>query len=541
MRNDLSRRVRIFGLAALALFCAAVLFYGPSVGSAQPAETTALPDLVPTALELAPSDVGPGDAARLHAVIVNQGAADARGFWVLFRADVSIVGSQFVPGLPVGGQVELEVPWIVAAGEITLRVEVDVPDRVEESDEENNVLARSLVFGADLVLTELALEPRYPRPGEATLVRATIQNMGARDVTESFAVEFAAGRRTFGTRFFSGLARGETLTVEATWTPGAGEQLLRVEVDPFRAITESDERNNLVTQIVDVSPLAPTGADLAVSEVELLPTSPEAGQTVSLRATVVNAGTGPASDVEVAFQVDGETFSTQTVTLEAGETAELSAPWTPTAGERTLRVVIDAPGVLPEPDEEDNAAALTVEIGPPLSACGQYAFLDVRDEETMALFVKLTGLSREAIEHVFLPQVKRVMEIQYEGVNIRFTLRRPPRAHATLLFSPENRRSILGLASIGVRFGTGNVFVGSFAANRSLLAAPLNRLAVIVGSVASHELGHLLGLQHTSQNSSGDIMSANAELAPFSGAGIPKFTPEALRRLQRLLPLECTR
>jgi hypothetical protein len=412
---------------------------------------------------------------------------------------------------------------------------------VKESDEENNILARRLVFGADLVLTELALEPTYPQPGEATRVQATIQNMGARDVTGSFAVEFAAGRRTFSTRFFSGLARGETVTVEATWTPAAGEQLLRVEVDPFRAIAESDERNNLVTRVVDVSTLAPTGADLAVLDLQLIPATPDAGQSASLRATVANRGSGPASSVEVSFQVDGEVILTQTVALAAGETVELSTPWTAEAGERTLRVAADAQGMIPEPDEEDNAAALTVDVGPPLNACGQYAYLDVRDEETMVLLMKLTGLRREAIEHVFLPQVKRVMEIQYEGVNIRFALQRPPRAHATLLFSPENRRSILGLAPIGVRFGTGNVFVGSFAANRSLLAVPLSRLAVIIGSVASHELGHLLGLQHTSQNSSSDLMSANAELAPFSGAGIPKFTPEALRRLQRLLPLECNR
>ena len=541
MMNDMRRRVQILGLAAFALLYAAIAFYGPYAGSAQPAETTALPDLVPTSLELLPPDAGPGDPARLRATIANQGEADARGFWVLFRANTSVLGSQFVSGLAAGDRLDIETPWIVTPGEITLRVEVDVPDRVEESDEENNTLSHRIVFGADLVLAELVLEPTYPRPGEATRVRATIQNAGAQDVMESFAVEFAAGRRTFTTRFFSGLARGETLTVEATWRPTAGKQVLRVEVDPFRAIAESDEQNNLATRIVDVSALAPTGADLVMLDLQLIPAAPEAGQSASLRATVANRGSGTASSVEVAFQVDGETLVTRTVTLQAGEEAQLSAPWTAEAGERLLRVVADAQGIIPEPNEQDNAASLTVDVGPPLNACGQYTFLDVRDDETMALLMKLTGLSREAIEHEFLPQVKRVMEIQYQGVNIRFTLRRPPQAHATLLFSPENRRSILGRAPLGFRFGTGSVFVGSFAANRALLAVPLSRLAVIVGTVASHELGHLLGLRHTSQNSSGDIMAPSAELAPFSGAGIPRFTPEALRQLQRLLPLECSR
>ena len=133
------------------------------------------------------------------------------------------------------------------------------------------------------------------------------------------------------------------------------------------------------------------------------------------------------------------------------------------------------------------------------------------------------------------------MELQYEGINVRFVFGRPRRAHATLVFDDRDMGSTLGRAPLGQRFGTGYVFVGSFLARRTLFSVPLSRLEVILASVASHELGHLFGLRHSSQNSSGDIMSANADLSPFSGNKIPQFTPEARERLERLLPLECSR
>ncbi len=519
------------------------LALSPGSGSwaAQPGSgPTPLPDLLPLSLELDPPDVEPGQPATVRAVVANRGEADARSFWVVFTADGRPLGSQLLPGLAAGEEATVEAIWIATPQRQTLEVRVDSPNRVEESDEENNVLRKEIQLGADLVLTEFRWEPRFPKPGESTQIAVTITNQGTRDVEKNFALRVAVGRRTLATRFFAGLPRGASVTAEVAWRAEEGSRVLRAWVDPFDAVPEADEGNNALTRILDVSPLEFTGADLAVAELTLTPAEAQSGESVTLEAVLANEGSGAAPAFEVEFLADGEPIATRTVAgLGPGERVRVSVPWVVEAGERRLRVRADSQARIPEVDEENNVRVHVQEFGPPLNACGQYVFLDVEPGALLQL-QELTGLAEEAVVNVFLPQVKRVMEEQYEGVNVRFLFRRPPRGHATILFDERDMGSTLGRAPLGRRFGTAYVFIGSFLSRRSLQRLPLTRLAVILGSVSSHELGHLFGLAHSSRTRADDIMAANADLSPYSGDRLPRFTPEALQRLQRMFPLECS-
>ncbi len=96
--------------------------------------------------------------------------------------------------------------------------------------------------------------------------------------------------------------------------------------------------------------------DLTVTSVE--------GFTGSIRATVANLGGVKASDVLVRFDDNGALVGEQTVTLAAGESAELSVPWSTKKlkGERTLTATADPAGAIDESNEGNNSASRSVTV-----------------------------------------------------------------------------------------------------------------------------------------------------------------------------------
>lgn len=392
----------------------------------------------------------------------------------------------------------------------------------------------------DLVITSVRLDPAFPAPGSTVQIIATVVNRGTRPTNDLFAVEFKADRIQIGVRFLADLAPEQSLEVPVTWDAKPGETVFRISVDPFKAISELDESNNTLYKIVNATTHEFTGADLVVRSVRVEAEALSAGQDARLVATVANGGQGPAAFVPVGFYVDGELLAVQTLqeSLPAGQEVNIEIPWTIEIGEKVLRAKVDPNGELFELDEANNAWAEYFEFAPPPNRCAQIVSLEFASI-SIPLLEEMTSLPISDLVNVFIPAIRHQMERDYEGVNVRFYLRQPTGIFSTVFFSPENRIPILGLAPLD--FGNlrkddrGFVFVGSFHVNRGLRLAPPELLAVLFAKVASHELGHMVGLNH---NPNGGIMNAQAEINPYLVQN-EKFRPEDLEYLQRILPMDC--
>lgn len=395
----------------------------------------------------------------------------------------------------------------------------------------------------DLIVASVRLEPAFPPPGSTVQVIATVLNQGNRPTNDVFALEFKADRVQIGVRFLSELAPSQSAEIAATWDSKPGETILRVTVDPFKSIAELDESNNSFIKTVNVTNNEFTGADLIVRGLQIVGVIPpllQAGQEARLVATVANIGQGPAAFVPVGFYVDGELFTVQTrmESLSAGQEVTIAVPWTVEAGERVLRAKADPTGEIFELDEDNNAWADYFEFTPLPNSCAQVVSLEF-SSVSIPLLEEMTSLPISDVVNVFIPAIRRQMERDYEGVNVRFYLRQPTGIFSTVFFSPENRNPILGVAPLD--FGNlrkddrGFVFVGSFHAHRGLRLAPPELLAVLFAKVASHELGHMLGLNH---NPHGGIMNAQAETNPYLVQN-ERFRPEDLEYLKRILPMDC--
>ncbi|MFB6285203.1 MAG: CARDB domain-containing protein [Candidatus Bipolaricaulia bacterium] len=517
------------------LVLAVALWNGPATAQQTPSQ--AKPDLVPVDLAVEPADAEPGDSAQIVATMANRGENNAGSFWARLRVDGELHNARLVSGLDSGERFTWRMPWVVKpeAGELQLRV--DATDRVAESDETNNEVTTEIGFAADLELSRLTLEPRFPEPGDAVQVQATVRNPSQLGVNRSFAVEIRVARSTIATRFVQQLPAGSSTTVAASWTAKAGAQLVRATADGFDRIAELNPDNNGAFLRVDVSERESTSADLAVRDVRLEPSDAEPGDRVSVQATVINTGNGDARAFKVGFWADGRDVGQTTVPgLASAASTVVSLNWATEAGQRRLRVQADADHVVPEADETNNGSALTSNFGATLEGCGQLVHLRLRSGAVDG-FMAITGLGPEAIRNLVFPKTKRIMETQYDGINVRFVYERPGERHGTVAFRGDDESPILGQAPIGLRFNTGNVFLGSFV-EFGLGSFAVSRIPILVGTVASHELGHMFGLRHPDQPQGG-IMDASTQLSPVPGDTVPRFRDEARKQLESLLPMAC--
>ncbi|MFN3422107.1 MAG: CARDB domain-containing protein, partial [Armatimonadota bacterium] len=270
-------------------------------------------DLVPVDAQITPANQAVGSTVYIQVRVRKEGVGEYHGrapvrvFVDEERLDSIYDWLSLTDSNPEG---IISLWWVVKPGsERNLRVIVDPDNAVDEQDETNNILEKTVNYPAtapDFVVESVDYEPKENvRQGDPVTFTATIRNKGGA-YAGSIPVRLRLNTGFERTVYVYGLNANEVKTVKweeqwNTWpaVPGSDHQVT-VDVDPFNKIPESDEVNNRLTQLLTlvVSPRP----IVQFSWVSYPPSPVMPGSNFSLNWTLNNSG---AQTVPVTVSVSG--------------------------------------------------------------------------------------------------------------------------------------------------------------------------------------------------------------------------------------------
>jgi len=103
----------------------------------------------------------------------------------------------------------------------------------------------------DLYLTSVAYSPKSVKAGKAATVTVTVVNKGEVNV-ENVTIRFLDGTTILGTEKLERLPSNSNKTATFTWVPRSGQHSLKFVVDPENSIIESDEKNNVMKDSMNI-------------------------------------------------------------------------------------------------------------------------------------------------------------------------------------------------------------------------------------------------------------------------------------------------
>jgi hypothetical protein len=254
---------------------------------------------------------------------------------------------------------------------------VDVPFRITVDRQADVMLTNLLVVpasGVDVTLTtsDITFGVVTPTETDPVTVTAVLHNAGTLD-TGPLTAAFYAIRNTqyadyIGSAFVPSVPPSSQSSASIPWnTLGfTGTVPVRVIVDPYNRVAESNENNNVVTATVTIR----TRPDLSIPGIALSDAEPTASEVVTVTLALRNTGQTMAGTQTVALHdgnpdAGGVVVGTGLVpALSGGVTTTVAFVWTPTtAGLHRLFARADRDGQVNESDEGNNDRWLDVYVG----------------------------------------------------------------------------------------------------------------------------------------------------------------------------------
>ncbi len=323
--------------------------------------STLAPDLIIQSISWSPDAPSRGDSIVFSITVKNQGNSKSRYTKINFYIDGNSRGYQDAASIEPGGTVTKTYNWNALSGTHIIEAVIDEINNVTESDESNNQLSLPfLTSPPDLVIQGIAWSPANPSKYDTVTVNATVENQGS-GRSDSCHLAYYIDDEYLSSVSVSPLEAGALTNATFSWTALSKEHKVRVIVDYYQNVKESDETNNEKT--VSFLTLAP---DLIVEDITWLPADAGSGDTVTFTATIKNQGSGKAETSRVAYYISGGYQGYLNIgALSADAETTITLDWQAITGSNTISIVADCNKILVENREDNNKLTRTVTIIPP--------------------------------------------------------------------------------------------------------------------------------------------------------------------------------
>src|SRR3989344_4432920 len=248
------------------------------------------------------------------------------------------------------------------AGTYTIKVITDIDNDIQETNEGNNERQENIIVGHtaqyDLVPGSFTITPSSPDDADSITIRYESKNNGPDDITSSYNYKLYIDNALYHTCSSSGRPAGTTGYCEREGISlSAGTYTLKNIVDTENNIAETDENNNVKTQLLVIDP-SPFGNDLIVKDIWTEPSNPDDNDLFDLKFSVDNI-----KPTDIADDFYSRLYLDETLLLNchhkegiADGTYRICTKYDVSlaAGDYQLFVITDYYGNIEETDETNN-------------------------------------------------------------------------------------------------------------------------------------------------------------------------------------------
>jgi len=328
-----------------------------------------LPDLTVTHVTFSKDKPIIYETINILATIKNWGEASAQNITVGFYANNIYLGQRNISLTMEKESATVSIPWTTnIQGYNSVTVKVDEDDEIEEYNENNNVLTRTIYVYPplpDLTVTSISAigTDSYPGCGhkENINIQAKIDNIEEDGQIASCYVALYVDDKLIDYTYVTNIQPGGSKYTTLHWEAIGGEHYIKVVADPWNGVMETNEYNNAKTEETYI-----TKPDVSMNcdDIIFSNPNPSPGQTLAINVTIHNVGDIPALDIPVSIYAADGLLTTQLVDIGVNGGITLQTQWqTPLAVANLSVIRVEANCVDANPS--DNKASRGIVVGNP--------------------------------------------------------------------------------------------------------------------------------------------------------------------------------